>query len=137
MLPTTNSMTLAHALCDQRHCTTSSCPSSSTFAETSLLLLVVSFISRINGDSTFSVTFQDGAVVDLIDNYTLLDLLKDRRVPAVTVTDGSKEAESDCDDGSDYDESNCDAEDGGRRRRLMRLRTPALKEPKYHVSPSP
>jgi hypothetical protein len=41
--------------------------------------------------------------------------MKGRRAPAVTATNDSKEAESDCDDGSDYDESDCDAEGNGRR----------------------
>jgi hypothetical protein len=44
--------------------------------------------------------------VDLIDKHT-----KDRRSATVTVTDGSEEADSDCDDGSDYDEFDYDAED--------------------------
>jgi hypothetical protein len=52
----------------------------------------------INGDSTFGVTFQDEALVDLINKHT-----KDRRLATVTVPDYSEEAESDCDDGSEYD----------------------------------
>jgi hypothetical protein len=90
-------------------------------------------ISRINGDNAFGVAFQDVALVDVIDNNTLPNPIKGRRAPTVTATDDSKEGESDCDEGSDYDESDCDAEADGRRRRLMRLRTPALKEPEYHV----
>jgi hypothetical protein len=64
----------------------------------------------------------------MIDNHTPLDILVDRRSPAVTATDSSEEAESDCGDQSDYDKSEYNAEDDGRRR-PVRLRTPALKEP--------
>jgi hypothetical protein len=60
-------------------------------------------VSRINGDSTFGVTFQDEALVDLIDDHTPPYLGKDRKSAIVTVTDGSEEAESDCDDESDDD----------------------------------
>jgi hypothetical protein len=59
--------------------------------------------------------------VDLVDNLKPLDLLKHRRWPTVIATDGSEEVESGCDDGFDYDESDCDAED--ERWRLLRVRT--------------
>jgi hypothetical protein len=107
MLPITNSATLDFS--SPWLGTKASCPSGSVLAKAlmpSMWYWVRATFRRIIGDSTFGVTFQDEALVDLIDKHT-----KDRRSATFTVTDGSEEPESDCDDGSNYDESDNDAED--------------------------
>jgi hypothetical protein len=68
-------------------------------------------ISRINRDSTFGATFQDEALLDLIDNRMLPDLFKNKRSDAATATDSNEEAECDYSDGSNYDKSDNLAED--------------------------
>jgi hypothetical protein len=62
-----------------------------------------------------------------LTDLTPRDLSKQGRSPTVTATDGSEEAESGCDDGSD-----CDAEDD---RRLLRLRTASFILTPSYLSP--
>jgi hypothetical protein len=49
--------------------------------------------------------------------------LTESRSATVTIIDGSEEAESDCDDGSDYDKANYDAEDDNDPRYSKTLNT--------------
>jgi hypothetical protein len=82
MLLTTNSATRAHALCDQFSSRQEVALQHSIMSEQVCIGLIVygkrercwvpATISRINEDSTFGVTLQVEALVDLIDNHTRL-----------------------------------------------------------------
>jgi hypothetical protein len=101
ILPITNSATplsfLLLVFVPKRHVS----PSSSALVETSMpsassVGFVLVFIASM--ETVPLVTFQDEALVDSIDRHG-----EDRRSPTVNVTDGCEEAESDCDEGSNYD----------------------------------